>query len=298
MDAKADIIRWAREAGAARCGFARAQPVGEAAVRLYDSWIARGNNATMDYCGKYADVRSDPRLLLEGARTIICCAFPYESQARSPIISRYALGLDYHHALKERLGALAENIKAAYGGECRAVVDTAPMRERYWAVKAGIGFVGVNNQLIIPGMGSYFFLGELLWTGEAEPDSPCGLHCINCRRCVIFCPGKALDGKGGCDARKCVSYLTIEHRGELPAGANLAGKAYGCDICQQVCPHNRVEPTPPLPEFAPDPEIMALTPENLQAMTPSHYKKLTASSAMRRAPLHQLLRNLGLEHKP
>lgn len=293
MDAKAEIRRWACEAGAARCGFAEAQPVDEEARRLYDSWIAEGKNGTMDYCRKYADVRSDPRLLLDGARTVVCCAFPYESEERSAIISRYALGRDYHHAVKERLASLAEKITAAYGGECRAVVDTAPMRERYWAVKSGIGFTGINNQLIIPGLGSYFFLGELLWTGYVEPDTPCTLHCVNCRRCVIFCPGKALDGKGGCDARKCVSYLTIEHRGELPEGANLAGKAYGCDICQQVCPHNRAEKTPPLPEFVPDPEILGLSADDLAAMTPNHYKKITARSAMRRAPLPQLLRNIA-----
>lgn len=247
----------------------------------------------MQYCEKYCDVRDDPRLLLDGAKTVISCAFPYFSGHSTTLISRYALGADYHHVVKERLMRLAQKIQEAYGGECRAVVDTAPMRERYWAVKSGIGFIGLNNQLIIPGMGSYFFLGELLWTGEVSPDDACDLTCIKCRRCIILCPGKALDGKGACDARKCVSYLTIEHRGELPADANLAGKIYGCDVCQQVCPHNRAEPVEPLAEFMPDAEIAGLTPDELKGMTASHYKKITARSAMRRAPLQQLLRNIG-----
>lgn len=208
------------------------------------------------------------------------------------MIASYAWGRDYHYAVKHRLTQLGEYIASAFGGECRPLVDTAPIRERYWAVKAGVGFVGVNNQLIVRGAGSYFFLGELLWTGSLTPDIPDNGTCHGCMACVRACPGKALDGKGGCDARRCVSYLTIEHRGEIPEGCDLQGSIYGCDICQRVCPHNALHPVSELPEFEPDPAIMSLTADEIATMTPSHYKKLVSHSAMRRVPLSQLRRNL------
>lgn len=286
------IRQWAIEAGASRCGFAAARTVDPAAAEIYERWTARGAHGSMQYCAKYADVRRDPRLLLEGARTVISCAFCYNAPQQSAIIAKYALGLDYHWVVKERLMALGRRIEEAFGGQTRPLVDTAPMRERYWAQQAGLGFIGINNQLIIPGLGSYFFLGELLWTGELEPDAPCTEACKGCMACVKACPGGALDGQGGCDARRCLSYLTIEHRGPLPAEPSLGGKAYGCDACQKVCPHNQGALFTGIPELQPRPEILALTPQDLLEMTPSHYKKLVARSAMRRAPLSQLLRNL------
>lgn len=288
-----DTIRqWALEVGASKCGFAEAREVDAPAVAVYEDWIARGRHGSMDYCARYADVRRDPRLLLDGARTVICCAFCYNAPRESGLIAKYALGLDYHWVVKQRLMALGRRIEQAYGGTTRALVDTAPMRERYWAQQAGLGFIGINNQLIIPGMGSYFFLGELLWTGSVEPDRPCAESCGGCMACVRACPAGALDGRGGCDAGRCLSYLTIEHRGPLPAGTLIGPCAYGCDICQKACPHNSGAPFTAIPELQPRPEILALTPEEIEQMTPSHYKKLVAQSAMRRVPLARLRRNL------
>lgn len=291
------IRQWALEAGASKCGLAAADVVDADAAAIYDRWIERGCHGTMAYCAQYADVRRDPRLLLEGARTVISCAFCYNARQESALISKYALGLDYHWVVKQRLEALGRRIEEAYGGATRAVVDTAPMRERYWAQRAGLGFIGVNNQLIIPGLGSYFFLGELLWTGAVEPDSPCTDTCRQCMACVKACPGGALDGQGGCDASRCLSYLTIEHRGPLPPDARIGACAYGCDICQKVCPHNAAAPVTAIAELQPRPEILALTAQEVMEMTPSHYKKLVAHSAMRRVPLKQLqdrvLRGLG-----
>lgn len=286
------IRQWAIEAGASRCGFAAAREVDARAADIYDRWIAAGRHGSMDYCASYADVRRDPRLLLEGARTVICCAFAYNAPRESALIAKYALGLDYHWVVKQRLMALGRRIEEAWGGATRALVDTAPMRERYWAQQAGLGFIGVNNQLIIPGLGSYFFLGELLWTGSVEPDSPCEGDCGRCMACVRACPAGALDGRGGCDAARCLSYLTIEHRGPLPEGTRMGACAYGCDICQKACPHNAAAPFTAIDELQPRPEVLALTPGELEQMTPSHYKKLVAHSAMRRVPLSQLLRNL------
>ncbi len=277
--------------GACACGFAVAEPVDAATQEHYQQWLARGGNASMDYCARYADVRSDPRLLLEGARTVICFAFAYpETQGD---IASYALGLDYHYVIKDKLSQLSAFIKEQWGGECRAVVDSAPMHERYWAVKAGIGFIGVNRLLIVPGAGTYVLLGELLWTGAIEPDEPCELSCYQCMACVKACPGGALDGCGNFDASRCVSYLTIEHRGDLPPDANLAGSIYGCDQCQRICPHNSGNPRPSvLPEFMPRAEVCDLSRDEILTMTPSHYKKLVAHSAMRRVPLAQLQRNV------
>ncbi len=286
----------AHELGAFACGFAAVEEVEAEARDLYDTWIADGKHGGMEYCGKYLDQRQNPELLLPGARTVICCAFNYHHPTpdapAARLIASYAWGADYHYVVKQRLMQLGEYITTAFGGECRPLVDTAPIRERYWAQKAGIGYVGVNNQLIVRGAGSYFFLGELLWTGTVPPDAPDTGSCLGCMACVKACPGKALDGKGGCDARRCVSYLTIEHRGELPTGNNLGGSIYGCDICQRVCPLNAHHPATELPEFEPDEAIVSLTPEEIFSMTGSHYKKLVAHSAMRRVPLAQLRRNL------
>lgn len=287
------------ELGAYACGFAAVEEVDDSACRMYDAWIAAGKHGTMQYCGKYREHRRNPAMLLAGARTVICCAFNYYHPApASPIagmIASYAWGEDYHYAVKHRLTQLGEYITSTFGGECRPLVDTAPMRERYWAQKSGIGFVGVNNQLIVRGAGSYFFLGELLWTGHVEPDDAATESCRGCMACVRACPGKALDGKGGCDASLCISYLTIEHRGDLPEHTDLHGSIYGCDICQVVCPHNAAHPVSELSEFNPDSAIMSLTADEIATMTPSHYKKLVAHSAMRRVPLPQLRRNLSMK---
>lgn len=286
----------ASEEGAFACGFASADVVDTDARELYDAWIAGGKHGEMQYCEKYIGQRSDPGMLLPGARTVICCAFNYHHPLPpSPMAGRiadYAWGDDYHYAVRQRLARLGEYVTSNFGGECRALVDTAPMRERYWAAKAGLGIIGINNQLIVHGAGSYFFLGELLWTGTVPPDAPATGNCRRCMACVRACPGNALDGKGGCDARRCVSYLTIEHRGDLPDGCDLGGNIYGCDICQRVCPHNAGHPVSTLPEFQPAESILRLTPDEIDTMTGSHYKKLVAHSAMRRVPLAQLRRNM------
>lgn len=284
---KEEIRAKALELGAFRCGFTEAMPVGHEARRIYESWINDGKNGEMSYCANYMEQRNDPRLLFVPApKTIIACAFQYAA-GDSPIIASYALCDDYHFTIKNKLRELGNWIVERWGGEARAFTDSAPIRERYWAQRAGIGFVGLNNQLIVPGAGSYFFLGELLWTGEIEPDSPCELSCGDCKACVKACPGRALDGIGGCDARKCVSYLTIEHRGPLPPEANLNGQVYGCDICLKVCPHNKG-----VAVTEPQGEIASLTAEKIIQMSPSHYRKITEHSAMRRAPLKQLQRNI------
>lgn len=286
---KEDIRARAIACGAVKCGFAACEPVSDAARRIYDDWIGAGHHGDMGYCGQYEGQRSDPRLLLEGAQTIISCAFAYGYPHQAPcIISEYARGMDYHLIVRQRLVALGQYIEEAWGGSTRVLVDTAPMRERYWAVRSGLGYVGLNNQLIIPGLGSRVFLGELLWTGTLVPDAPCAGACRGCMACVRACPGSALDGQGGCDATRCLSYLTVEYRGEIPEGIDLGGCCYGCDVCLRVCPEGNLYPAGALPEFAPRPEVSVLTSEALSAMGSGAYKRLIAGSAMRRVPLPRL----------
>lgn len=284
----------ARQLGAVAAGCAHAEAVEPDAAEAYRTWIAAGCHGTMDYLARYSDVRFDPRLLLPGAQTVISMAFPYRPAGgyHHPHIADYALGQDYHRFLKQRLGTLAEFISDEWGASSRAAVDTAPILERYWAVKAGVGAVGRNRQLIVPGIGSGVFLAELVTTLYLEPDVPLDASpCSGCGRCVSECPGNAL--ADGFDARRCRSYLSIEYRGDLDA--SLLGDAiYGCDICQRVCPANASLPPEALAEFRPDERLLALDRDALGSLTAGDWKRLTRGSAMQRIPYRQLLRNLNL----
>lgn len=284
--------------GASACGIAAVGPVDTAARDVYSRWVEDGACASMAFCHRYGDMRDNPALLLDGARTMVCCALNYRSDRTScqlpGKVASYALATDYHIVVRQRLQRLADMITDAYGGETRVAVDTAPLRERYWAAKCGVGFIGLNNHLIVPGTGSYVFLGEVLWTGEASPTPPLPVgDCGGCRACVRACPGHALAGDGSCDARRCVSYLTIEHRGPLPPDARLGGWIYGCDECQRVCPHNRPAAMTDIPEFNQTHPLALLTADDLAACSASRFRKLSATSAMSRIPLGQLLRNLA-----
>lgn len=276
------------DAGACRCGFAAAGPVSAEAMEVYARWISDGKHHTMDYCAKYADVRSDPRLLLDGCRTVISTAWAYPRVDRS-LIASYALVHDYHYVVRGKLEEIAGAVTSRWGGSARAVVDTAPIRERYWAVEAGVGYIGVNNMLIVPGVGSYVFLGELLWTGTVAPDCRSTQSCGSCGACAAACPARAIATDGPVDARKCLSCLTIECNDPLPQGLELP-MMYGCDICQRACPHNCDAWNQPT-VFDHDAAIDHITPDSVMSMTSSHYRKLVSHSAMRRVRLTQLQRN-------
>ena len=282
------------------CGFACAEPVEQWAVEQYDRWIAAGHNDCMEYAARYRDVRNNPRLLLDGAKTIICVAANYlpakRQPAYAPQFALYAYGRDYHEVLKERLLLLASFIAKTTGCQSRPCVDTAPLRERYWARKAGIGFIGRNNALILPGRGSFFFLGELVTTLEVKPDEPCSLTCGDCHRCEAACPGGALHDGAALDARQCLSCQLIERRGDLPqwVAAAVGNRVYGCDTCQLVCPHNRNAMPTTIPDFAPSEEFLSLTHEDIACMPPAKFRHLFAHSAVRRTKLEGLHRNAAL----
>lgn len=297
----ADVKKLVLEAGAVATGIAKARPVDQEAEDLYQSWINAGRHGEMEYMERYAEVRHDPRLLLDGAESIIVAAFNYYTPANhggavaggsGPLKwARYALGRDYHEEIRERLSAVAGEITALTGAQCRVTVDTAPLRERYWAVEAGLGFIGVNNQLIIPGTGSWVLLGEIITTLPLEADEPCRLSCDGCMRCVKACPGRALDGHGGMDAGRCMSYLTIEYRGEGPIGCG--DRIYGCDICQEVCPHNSCASPSEISAFAPRESILSLTRDDILTMEQGEFSRIFTHSAIKRTKLAGLRRNAG-----
>lgn len=287
------------------CGFARAEPVSEAMRRHYLGWLADGRNADMAYLGNNLDKRFDPRLLMPGVKTIVVVAQNYFPARRlpegEPQIADYALGLDYHDIVKRKLRQLAATVGIA---DYRAFVDTAPVLERYWAVRAGLGWIGKNQQLIIPHAGSEFFLGELFVTVELPPDVPLPNRCGTCHRCVDACPTHALSLPATCvegygditrfDARLCLSYQTIENRGELTVDAKAAmgDTFYGCDRCQRACPWNRFAKPSTEPLLQPREELLAMTRQKWGNLTEEDYRRLFKGSAVKRAKYEGLMRNI------
>ena len=287
------------------CGFARAEPLSEAMRRHYLGWLADGRNADMAYLGNNLDKRFDPRLLMPGVKTIVVVAQNYFPARRlhegEPQIADYALGLDYHDIVKQKLRQLAATVGIA---DYRAFVDTAPVLERYWAVRAGLGWIGKNQQLIIPHAGSEFFLGELFVTVELPPDEPLPNRCGTCHRCVDACPTHALSLPATCvegygditrfDARLCLSYQTIENRGELTVGAKAAmgDTFYGCDRCQRACPWNRFAKPSTEPLLQPREELLAMTRQKWENLTEEDYRRLFKGSAVKRAKYEGLMRNI------
>lgn len=277
------------------CGIAKAEAVTDDAVQAYNRWIEQGRHATMQYLERNCDKRFNPTMLVEGCRSIISVAMNYAPAKTIEGIADYAQGKDYHRIVKERLYMLLQSINCVQNVQGRAFCDSAPVLERYWAVKAGIGYIGRNRQLIIPGKGSKFFLGELLVDIELCYDTPLDRNlCGNCHKCIDSCPGKALDEKG-LDANRCLSYLTIEHRDPLPEniGKMMGNCFYGCDRCQTVCPHNRFAAPNTTPELQPSPLLLQMTKEMWSTLTKEEYKELFRHSAVERCKYEQLMRNIG-----
>lgn len=286
-------------AGVDRAGIARVHPVPGHVTDSYMRWLAAGRHAGMEYLERHTDIRRDPALLLDGAQSIISCAVSYNHSTQPtpglPTIARYAQGDDYHEVVRAMLETLAAGIRESWGGQTRVCVDTAPIHERYWAVEAGVGRIGANSTLIVPGLGSWCFLGEVLTTVAFEPTLPLSdAGCDRCGRCTSACPTGAIGADGHVDARRCLSYLTIEHRGPLPDGLDTGGRLFGCDTCQQVCPHNNTPgiATDRHAEFSPRPAYAALTADAIEAMTQEGFSRTFRHSAIKRAKLEGLKRNI------
>ena len=288
--------------GFSACGFAKAEPVSEEMAGVLDCWTDNGYHADMQYMERNRHLRLDPTQLVPGCRTLIVVALNYYPKQLLPTegyqIAYYAYGKDYHRVVKDKLNQLFAYIKTLIPDvEGRAFCDTAPLLERYWAMKAGLGFIGLNRQLIIPGKGSYFFLGVL--AVDAEIGTPTlsiqeGVSCGSCKRCLIACPTGALT-LDGINCRRCLSYLTIEHRGPIPEdmAQKLGRRIYGCDTCQRVCPHNKNAQSTEENSFEISPAVAQLTTEEWQQLTPERYKELFKHSAMERAGYEGLMRNIS-----
>lgn len=246
------VKRWAREAGFDRAGIARAEPLREEEEFLR-RWLSEGRHAEMAWLERDPARRADPTRILAGCRSVIvtaCNYFPGEEppepgamDAPTGRIARYARRRDYHQTLGKALRRLARRIADAAGdrGAVRWFVDTGPVLEKAWARRAGLGFIGKNTCLIDPRGGSWLLLGVALTTEDLAPDAPLTESCGACRRCIEACPTRALVAPGVLDARRCLSYLTIEHRQpfDAPAAARLQDWLFGCDLCQEACPYNR-----------------------------------------------------------
>lgn len=285
--------------GFSACGLAAAAPVDEEHAARVRRWVSEGKNGEMDYLKRHLELRLNPCLLVEGAQTIVSVALNYYTDAAlSPDgyqFARYALGRDYHDVVRERLRSLMQALDLKEHEDGRVFCDTAPVDERYWAVRCGLGWCGRSGQLIIPGAGSYFFLGELILTRPADHyDTPLPSHCGTCRRCVEACPTGALLGDGTLDARRCLSYLTIEHRGELPdgTGEKMDHCVYGCDRCAEACPWNRFARPTAVTDFQPTDALRHMTTADWAALTPDDFRTLFKGSAVKRAKFDGLVRNI------
>jgi epoxyqueuosine reductase len=298
------VKRLASECGFELAGVAPALPLSDA-ERFLD-WVSRGMAGQMGYLTDHrAQIRTDPRHLLPSARSIICVAKSYftgEHRAEDCTrgwISRYARAEDYHELLRRQLGLLAERLHAEFGDfEFRICADTAPLLERSYAREAGLGWIGRNTCLINQQQGSYIFLGEMLVSLELEPDTPAPYRCGTCTRCVDACPTDALiswsDGTQ-LDARRCISYFTIELRGGMPeeARGGVGHHIFGCDICQEVCPWNRKAPVTDDPALAPLFEGL-VDLERLACMTPEEFRAAFRGTPVWRTKYSGFLRNVAI----
>jgi epoxyqueuosine reductase len=305
------IEQLARECGFELAGVAAAAPLPEAA--WYGRWTAHGYAGEMRYLTDHrGDLRRDPRSLLPSARSMVCVGKLYNGpQPRSTEfdepgrawISRYAWGADYHDLLREGLERLAALIRTETGREFehRACVDTAPLLERAYARRAGLGWIGKNSCLIREGAGSWFFLGELLLSLELPPGAPPPDRCGTCTRCIDACPTAAIVPANSpqgpsytVDSRLCISYFTIELRGPVPPEhhAGIGSHVFGCDICQDVCPWNGRAPFTTDPAFAP--REFAPPLERLAALTEDEFRGMFRGSPVRRARYTGFLRNVAI----
>ncbi len=291
-----------------RVGFTPVGPVERHAVYL--DWIRAEQHGAMDYLSRDAAPRLDPARVLEGAHTVVAVALSYRHSDGPDVpadaimggprgrVARYARGTDYHMVLKTKLQRLATDVAATLGRPilARACVDTAPILEREAALAAGLGFIAKNTMLIAPGLGSYVVLGELLTDVECQPDAPIAPRCGQCRACLDACPTGAFVDAYTLDARRCISYLTIELVGPIPRELrSLVGdRVFGCDICQEVCPFNAAADKPGAPELAPRAGVSRPSLRRLMGLGAAQFRKWQRQTAMRRVHRAQLLRNVAV----
>ena len=302
----AQIIKQkAQELGFSACGIAQARGLEEERERL-KSFLEMNYHGKMGYLANHFEKRLDPRLMVEGAKSIIVVLlnyFPHQMQAGTnlPLISKYAYGKDYHLVIREKLQQLQafinDEIQPVSG---RCFTDSAPVLERSWAVEAGLGWIGKNGLLLNRELGSYFFIGELIIDIDLEYDQPYTKeHCGSCNQCLSACPTKALEKPYILNAQKCISYLTIELKDSIPEELQpqLMRRAYGCDICQDVCPWNQRPTKHTTPEFTPNNELLQLSKENWLNLSKEQFNAIFKDSAVKRIGYQKLKENIEIALK-
>jgi len=280
-------------------GVSEARFLNEEAPRL-EHWLKQNMHGQMAYMANHFDMRLDPRLLVPGAKSVISLLlnyYPEERQhdAAAPKVSKYAYGEDYHKVIKRKLKELTHFIRTTIGDvNGRAFVDSAPVLDRAWAKNSGLGWVGKNSNLINPKAGSFFFIAELIIDLEMEYDGPIKDYCGTCTRCIDACPTSAIIAPQVVDGSKCISYYTIELRDAIPLSekGKFDNYAFGCDICQDVCPWNRFAKPTTLPEFEPNKELMEMTANDWEEITETVFERVFTKSALKRAGFNGLKKNI------
>ena len=289
----------AKRLGFLSCGISKAQFLEEEAPRL-EKWLNQHMHGEMGYMEDHFDKRLDPTKLVEGSKSVISLLlnyFPNEFQTdpTSPKISKYAYGTDYHFVIKDKLKQLLHFIHEEIGEvHGRAFVDSAPVLDKVWAAKSGLGWIGKHSNLITQKIGSFYFIAELIVDLELVYDNPTTDHCGSCTACIDACPTQAIVEPYVIDGSKCISYFTIELKNEIPASAK--GKfdnwIFGCDECQDVCPWNRFSTSHNQPLFNPHPELLSMTKKDWEEITQEVFNKIFKKSAVKRTKFSGLKRNI------
>jgi epoxyqueuosine reductase len=289
----------ATELGFFYCGFSKADFLEEEAPRL-ENWLNLNYQGKMSYMANYFDKRLDPRLLVDDAKTVVSLLLNYYPEKKqhpeSPKISKYAYGEDYHTVIKDKLKELIQFLKENIGDvNGRAFVDSAPVMDKVWAKKSGLGWIGKNSNLIHPKEGSFFFIAELIIDLEIEPDGPMKDYCGTCTKCIDACPTEAIVQPYVVDGSKCISYLTIELKDEI-LPSEFKGKMdnwmFGCDICQDVCPWNRFSKITQEPRFKPNPLLLELNSTEWKELNEEVFNQMFKLSAVKRTKYNGLKRNI------
>lgn len=295
------IRQEAQRLGFSFVGMARAEQMDEEARRL-EEWLNQHKHGKMHYMANHFDKRTDPRKLVEGARSVVSLMYNYYTPAEqedpnAPKISKYAYGKDYHFVIKHKLKSLLQFIQTEIGEvQGRCFVDSAPVLERDWARRSGIGWVGKNTMLIHPKAGSYFFLAELIIDLDLVHDNPISDYCGTCTRCIDACPTEAISEQGYVmDGSKCISYFTIELKEAIPEEQRgfFENWMFGCDICQEVCPWNRFSTPHNEPAFEPHPDLLGLNQRDWIELSQEVFQTVFKKSAVKRTKFAGLKRNIS-----
>ncbi len=283
------------------CGIAKAMKLDDDARRL-EAWLSKGMQGSMHYMEKHFELRIDPAKLLPGAKSVITLLLNYFPQAvqqpGAPKLARYAYGKDYHEVIREKLNAFIDRIEEKTGKvNARGFVDSAPVLERSWAMRSGLGWIGKNGNIINKGAGSYFFIATLITDLELEYDDPYAMdYCGTCTRCIDACPTEAILPGKTVDGSRCISYFTIELKDEM-IPAEYQGKfenwMFGCDICQEVCPWNRFSTPHHTPAFEPLPGILNFTTWDWEKMSEESFNTIFRHSPLKRSKFKGIQRNIA-----